>query len=81
MMLCSFVALICLLLIAYSYLVFPWLMRRAARKTKTETEPLEEFPTLSVLMAVHNEERVLEKKIRSIFRSRYPKQKLEVWVS
>jgi cellulose synthase/poly-beta-1,6-N-acetylglucosamine synthase-like glycosyltransferase len=80
MMLCSFVALICLLLIAYSYLVFPWLMRRAARKTKTETGPLEEFPTLSVLMAVHNEERILEKKIRSIFRSRYPKQKLEVWV-
>lgn len=74
------IALFCLLLIAYSYLLFPWLMKRAAARSHSEFEPLEEFPPVSVLLAAYNEERVLEEKIRSIFRSRYPKHKLEVWV-
>jgi cellulose synthase/poly-beta-1,6-N-acetylglucosamine synthase-like glycosyltransferase len=80
MMMCTATALFCLLLIAYTYLLFPWLMKRAAKRSLPEFEPLEEFPTVSVLMAAHNEEHVLEEKIRSIFRCRYPKHKIEVWV-
>lgn len=80
MILCSATALFSLLLIAYSYLLFPWLMKRAAARSQSEFEPLEEFPSVSVLMAAHNEERVIEDKMRSIFRCRYPKHKLEVWV-
>jgi len=79
-MLCTAVALFCLLLVAYSYLLFPWIMKRAAARSHPEFEPLEDFPTVSVIMAAHNEEHVLEDKIRSIFRCRYPKHKIEVWV-
>ncbi|MBM3410902.1 MAG: glycosyltransferase, partial [Bacteroidetes bacterium] len=80
MIVCTATALFSLLLIAYSYLLFPWLMKRAAARSQSEFEPLEEFPSVSVLMAAHNEECVIEDKIRSIFRCRYPKHKLEVWV-
>jgi len=80
MMICTAIGLLCLLLLAYSYLLFPWIMKQAAGRSHPDFDPLEEFPSVSVLMAVYNEDRVLEEKIRSIFRCRYPKNKLELWV-
>jgi cellulose synthase/poly-beta-1,6-N-acetylglucosamine synthase-like glycosyltransferase len=80
MMICTAIGLLCLLLVAYSYLLFPCIMKRAAGRSHPEFEPLEEFPAVSVLVAAYNEDRVLEEKIRSIFHCRYPKHKLEIWV-
>ena len=37
-------------------------------------------PYVSVLMAVHNEEAVIRKKIESLFSSEYPDGKIEVLV-
>lgn len=70
--------------ILMSYLFYPALLRLFSffRKCKIvcESVPFPELPMVSVLMAVYNEELVIEKKIRSVFASTYPQNKLEVFV-
>ncbi len=71
-----------LLLLFHSYVGYPWLMARLARGRRLEGEKVwppdsHELPTISVLMAAYNEEKVLEKKIESVFHSRYPADKIE----
>lgn len=82
-----------LFLVAYSYLLFPWIMslmdrtlvkRTLAKKETGQTGavPAQGIPrpSISILMAAYNEESVLEEKLESIYRSSYPGDKLEVLV-
>ena len=70
------------LLIMQTYIVYPLLLlifdkttkRRANLQTRNYT------PGISVLMAVHNEEAVIRRKIESLFSSEYPGEKMEVLV-
>lgn len=66
-------------LVFHSYVLFPAQMKRLGRRP-VEYEPVENLPTISILLAAYNEEAVIEAKIRSIFKTDYPKNKLEVWI-
>jgi cellulose synthase/poly-beta-1,6-N-acetylglucosamine synthase-like glycosyltransferase len=70
-------------LLLHSYLFFPMLMSFfASRKQQRISLPksVEEWPDVSVIMAVFNEELVLPRKLETIFASDYPKEKLHVWI-
>ncbi len=66
----------------YSYLVYPVLLNFLARNKESNKTvySFEELPPLSILIAAHNEEHVIEEKLRSIFGSHYSNDKLEVFV-
>jgi len=65
--------------LVHTYVIYPWHMRRLARRPQ-EWEPLEEFPLAVILMAAYNEESILRTKVQSIFRNHYPKSRLMVIV-
>lgn len=72
-----------LVLLAHSYVLYPALMRLLARGRSLPEERFEgdgELPEVAVLMAVHNEEAVLEETLRSILASDYPTEKWRVFV-
>ncbi|MBL7932958.1 MAG: glycosyltransferase [Bacteroidia bacterium] len=49
-------------------------------KKQDEFLPTEEMPSLAVLIAAYNEEKVIEKKIRSVFNTQYPLSKIKVYL-
>ncbi|MEA3463199.1 MAG: glycosyltransferase [Bacteroidota bacterium] len=73
---------ICLFLVVYSYLLFPWILKWLAgnRTLKASSFSVEELPVISVLIAAYNEELVIRRKIDSVFLSDYPARKLEILV-
>jgi cellulose synthase/poly-beta-1,6-N-acetylglucosamine synthase-like glycosyltransferase len=70
-------------LLFHSYILYPiilWLLA-CNRKPKYERYSIaDDLPFLSIIMSVHNEESVIEKKIESIFDTTYPIDKIEVIV-
>jgi cellulose synthase/poly-beta-1,6-N-acetylglucosamine synthase-like glycosyltransferase len=73
---------ICLFLVLYTYLLFPLILRLLAgkRSITAHSFTFDELPVISVLIAAHNEERVIGEKIGSLLRCNYPQEKLEVLV-
>lgn len=73
----------CAALIAHTYVIYPLVMvllfRRPARKISTFGGS-DELPAVAVLIAAYNEEKVIRAKIRSVFESAYPRDKLNVYV-
>ena len=69
-------------LILYSYLMFPEILRLLARKKEPELEKFlpAELPSVSVLIAAFNEEKVIGDKIRSVLESNYLPERLEILV-
>ena len=51
--------------------------KKLFRKEKTETD-LDSYPFISILVPAYNEEKTIEKTLRSIDRLEYPKEKIEV---
>jgi len=72
----------CLSLIVYTYLLFPAILRLLARKKQEEGQkfPPSEWPSVSVLIAAFNEEKVIGEKIRSLMKGHYPLELLEILV-
>jgi cellulose synthase/poly-beta-1,6-N-acetylglucosamine synthase-like glycosyltransferase len=70
------------LLILHTYVVYPLLLLLLDMIIKPEEreKKSEKLFSVSVLMAVHNEEQVLSQKIRALFDSEYPADLLEVLV-
>ncbi|TVQ11816.1 MAG: glycosyltransferase [Bacteroidetes bacterium] len=69
--------------IFYTYVFFPFFIQIKAGKKKIKAQqftPEDELPVVSILISAFNEEEVIEKKIRSIFTTRYPVSKLEVLI-
>lgn len=70
-------------LVGLSYALYPDLVVRLARR-RCLPEPGkksdEDLPEVAVLLAVYNEEAVLEATLESIFASDYPGEKLSVWI-
>jgi cellulose synthase/poly-beta-1,6-N-acetylglucosamine synthase-like glycosyltransferase len=70
------------------HLAYPLLLKRLARKAtilmpndNSGDEYLStEFPKVSILIPVYNEESVIENRINNIFQSNYPKDKIEIIV-
>lgn len=70
-----------LMAIAYSYLLYPTLLKiRAGSKKLTPPYSPDEWPVVEVIFAAYNEENVLEDKLRSVLESDYPKDKLRIHV-
>lgn len=72
-----------LLLILHTYLFYPLGMTLFFSKSKNKTaefSSLDECPAVVVLIAAYNEEDVIEQKIRSVYASSYPSDKLSVYV-
>ncbi len=69
--------------ILHSYLVYPLIITTLARRKK-ENELVfdagENLPFVSVILAVHNEEAIIFEKLRSIFNTSYPEEKIELLV-
>ena len=69
----------CVFLILHSYLFYPFLLKLfAGNKKLPDAHLTDPVPTVSVLMSVYNEEKVIEKKIRSVFKTNYPADKIEL---
>jgi cellulose synthase/poly-beta-1,6-N-acetylglucosamine synthase-like glycosyltransferase len=74
---------IAFILIAHSYLLYPiftQLLGRFFNNNSIVYSSEEEFPMVSILMAAHNEEQVIEEKIFSILNSNYPSSKIEILI-
>ena len=71
------------LLITHSYIFYPFFTQLYGRKRKNNSLVYtnnEDLPMLSILMAAHNEEAVIEEKIKSILNSDYPPSKIEILI-
>ena len=68
-----------LLPLIYTYLIYPSvvsLLFYFKNKITIEEDPALELPIISVIMPVHNEEKVIETKILSLLNVNYPAQKI-----
>jgi cellulose synthase/poly-beta-1,6-N-acetylglucosamine synthase-like glycosyltransferase len=70
------------LLIMHTYVVYPLLLIALDKifRKKNINSTSDYTPTVSVLMSVHNEEKVIRKKVESLFSSDYPVDKIEVLI-
>jgi len=71
------------LTILHSYIFYPLLLRVLvlfAARTKEQHFSQQEYPSISIIMAAHNEENVIGQKIDSIYNTTYPTSKIEVFV-
>lgn len=72
-----------LALLFHTYAGFPFLLSLLAKGKslpEVSADKDDELPEVAVLMAVYNEEAVLEKSIESILASEYPREKLRVYI-
>lgn len=78
----QFLFIVGLISLLYSYVLYPFLLKyllqkSAAQETHTTTSSL---PTLSIIIAAHNEEKVLRDKLDSILQSAYPQDQIELLI-
>lgn len=73
-----------MLAMLHTYLFYPLMMRMLARNKRLNTAVFApddpDLPVVSVLMSVHNEERVIGEKIYSLTKLNYPPEKLRIYV-
>lgn len=65
----------------YSYVIYPIIIKWKASSVKPIPQDynlIKEWPEVTVVFSVFNEEKVIEKKLQSIFNSDYPKDKLKI---
>jgi cellulose synthase/poly-beta-1,6-N-acetylglucosamine synthase-like glycosyltransferase len=71
-------------LILHTYLIYPFLMILFFSKKKKISTYFErndvELPSVAVLIAAYNEEKVIKEKLESVFNTNYPKNKLKIYV-
>ena len=73
----------CLLLVAHTYVLFPLLMARLAKGLEQNPQVYDshsDLPFVDVLLAAHNEEAVIEEKVRTTFATTYPLDRLRLLV-
>lgn len=75
---------ICVVGICHTYLLYPVLLKLFTigrpNNLLVYTEESPELPTISIVMAAYNEEKVISEKIRSIFETSYPASKISLYV-
>jgi cellulose synthase/poly-beta-1,6-N-acetylglucosamine synthase-like glycosyltransferase len=74
----------CVWAIAHSYVLYPLILQLRiyfmGRKEYQSFSLDDDLPSISILMAAFNEELVISQKIRSIFDTSYPHEKIELWI-
>tara|TARA_B100001287_G_C22686230_1_gene533823 strand:- start:2860 stop:3999 length:1140 start_codon:yes stop_codon:yes gene_type:complete len=68
--------------VCYTYIIFPFALILLSKKkvNNTLSYDKEELPKLSIIIAAHNEELIIRKKLDSIFSSDYPKNNIEIHI-
>lgn len=69
--------------ILHSYLLYPLIIILLGRRKGENTDVYaadDNLPFVSIIMSVHNEESVISEKLRSIFHTTYPEEKIELLV-
>jgi cellulose synthase/poly-beta-1,6-N-acetylglucosamine synthase-like glycosyltransferase len=71
-------------LLVHTHLLYPlvlWVIAAARRALATAPEPSAELPTVSLIVAAHDEEAVIERKVRDALELDYPRERLELIVA
>lgn len=74
---------VCLLMPAFSYVIFPAYMKFKAffiTQIKNNYLNVNEWPAVTIVFSVFNEEKVIKRKLESILNSDYPKDKLQILI-
>jgi cellulose synthase/poly-beta-1,6-N-acetylglucosamine synthase-like glycosyltransferase len=70
--------------IVHTYIVYPCLLYVFSKNRKNKTGNLyalnDALPSIAVICAAYNEERVIEEKIKSVFITNYPKEKISFYI-
>ncbi len=69
--------------LVYTYLLYPILLRFLSQGKTLDTEQFsttDELPQVSILMAVHNEEKVIAQKLESLNEQDYPVDRLHIYI-
>jgi cellulose synthase/poly-beta-1,6-N-acetylglucosamine synthase-like glycosyltransferase len=68
----------------HTYIVYPGLLYVFSKNKKSATEnlfkPTDALPSIAVICAAYNEDRVIEEKIKSVFTTNYPKEKITFYI-
>ena len=68
-------------MLSHTYIFYPVLINFLAKKKKTNSVLFdfnaEQLPSISIIMAAYNEEKVIAEKIKSVFNTSYPFSKIE----
>jgi cellulose synthase/poly-beta-1,6-N-acetylglucosamine synthase-like glycosyltransferase len=70
---------------AHTYIIYPFLLYVFSKNKKKAPENLFQptdmsLPEIAVICAAYNEERVIEEKIKSVFTTNYPKEKVTFYI-
>lgn len=71
------------LCILHTYFIYPLLVRflsRGKQNNKVVFQEEQQFPFISVIMSVYNEEKVIEQKLESLLQQDYPKEKFAIFI-
>jgi cellulose synthase/poly-beta-1,6-N-acetylglucosamine synthase-like glycosyltransferase len=74
----------CVALVAHTHVTYPAslaVLARLRRVNEREVTGLEDQPPVSLIIAAHNEEDVIEQRVRNALDSLYPRERLEVIVA
>lgn len=74
---------LCLLVPLFSYGIFPWLLKQKARKIShvpNNYSAVVEWPAITIVFSVYNEEKVIRRKLESMLNSDYPRDKLQILI-
>lgn len=68
--------------VLFSYLIYPALLQLLAsgKSGNSIVYDMASLPMVSILIAAHNEEKVIEEKLTSIYEGNYPIEKIEVFI-
>lgn len=69
-------------LIIYVYFGYPLLLSMMARRSVGQpVQPMESYPSVSMIIAAHNEEAIIEQKLHNILALLYPRDRLDIIVT
>lgn len=74
---------LCLIVPLFSYVIFPLYLKVSVShitKSKNNYQSITDWPAVTIVFSVFNEEKVIRRKLESILKSDYPKDKLHVLI-
>ena len=67
-------------IILYTYVIYPMIIFLISRFYRKRVQAKFVFPTVSIIMSVHNEEKNIENKIQNLLELDYPRARMEILV-
>jgi len=77
----EFIFWLCIVLLMQVYIFYPWTLRFFSLFKYCKTTTISKYEkSISIIIAAHNEESVIEEKIKNILALDYPKDKMEILI-